>query len=229
MTIMRDPFRDLRLYATKSVIAPDSSASIICDLGCGDGSFIRFIQDDYANSNIVAVDVNRSKIRKAAKFIRASFIIADVRHIPLRQSSCDMVSCLEVVEHMKTTKSFFNDIIRILKRGGIFVISTPNIHSLSTSTAKIAYSISRKKYAAFDTTHTNLYWPERLVKELEESSFHDLHLYGFWLLPVGLSWPPLLLILSRRRCLLKILSKIIRNKFLAKTAFITIVKCKRGM
>jgi len=204
------------------------NASIFCDLGSGDGAFIKLIQDDFPNSRIVGLDLDKSKIREASANDNVDFIVADVHFIPLQQSSCDIVTCLEVVEHINNFASFFNEIERVMKPEGTFVISTPNIRSFSAITASFVYAVLGKKYKAFDETHVNLYRPERIMKRLETFSFHDFRLSGFWLLPSGLSWSPLLSALTTNGRLVRLLSKSFSNKFLVKLAFITIVKCRRG-
>lgn len=52
-----------------------------------------------------------------------------VNPIPMRYGSCDMIVCLEAMEHfiptMATLEDFFADVDRLLKRSGTFILATP--------------------------------------------------------------------------------------------------------
>jgi len=228
MTYVLDPFVYLRLQASSKVIPHNGNLSVICDLACGEGIFMRLVESIFPNALKIGIDIDNKKLKRAKlNTTQTDFILADIRFIPLRLSSCDLIFCFEAIEHLDDTKSFLHEVRRILTSVGSFVISTPNIHSLSSLTAKFVYFMLGKKYVAFDKTHINLFWPNKLFAELERASFKILDINGFWLLPVGLSYPPLLRRLIKHSSIEKILIKTFRNKFLISLAFITIVICKR--
>jgi ubiquinone/menaquinone biosynthesis C-methylase UbiE len=50
--------------------------------------------------------------------------------LPYKDSTFDMVLLSEVIEHVENPNYVINDIHRILKKGGVLIINTPNIHTL---------------------------------------------------------------------------------------------------
>ncbi len=228
MTYIHDPFAYLRLQVIKKLI-PQNKYSTICDLGCGEGLFTEFIEKQTNNSQVIGIDINSKKIERAIINSPSTvYIRGDSTKIPLKSSSCDLVFCFELIEHINNTKSLLQEVRRILKPEGIFILSTPNIHSFTAFTGKIAYFMMNKKYTAFDETHINLFWPERLLDNLRVSNFKKVDIYGIFPYPTGFTYPPFLRKLIKSPYLLKFLSKTFKNKFLVELSFITLVICKGG-
>lgn len=53
-------------------------------------------------------------------------VCSDVEHLPFMESSFDAIVMLEVVEHTRSDKAALAEIRRVLKPGGILVLSTPH-------------------------------------------------------------------------------------------------------
>lgn len=99
------------------------------DLGASDGRLI----DKVINPiNITAVDIYGDEIKKNKA---SKKIICDIRKLPLRDNSYPQVTMLEVIEHQKEEADrlkVLKESFRVLKKGGYFFMSTPNINRLST-------------------------------------------------------------------------------------------------
>jgi ubiquinone/menaquinone biosynthesis C-methylase UbiE len=54
--------------------------------------------------------------------------MADAFNFPFKDESADLVICSHFIEHIKPKRVpvFIQEIRRVLKRGGIFMLSTPN-------------------------------------------------------------------------------------------------------
>jgi SAM-dependent methyltransferase len=50
--------------------------------------------------------------------------------LPMPDDSCDALVCIDGIEHINEQFAFVREVNRILKRGGEFIISTPNISSI---------------------------------------------------------------------------------------------------
>ncbi len=63
---------------------------------------------------------------------RGKFVCGDAIELPFRDETFDLITALEVVEHVapETTHEFFKGIRRVIKKGGRVVISTPNISTI---------------------------------------------------------------------------------------------------
>ena len=60
-------------------------------------------------------------------------IIGDITSLPIKTSSCDVVFCLEVLEHVKNPFKAVEELKRVLKPYGIIIGSTPFMIPIHTS------------------------------------------------------------------------------------------------
>lgn len=93
----------------------------ILDIGCGEGNFLTLNP-----KKIIGLDHNKKSIEICIeKGLQAK--LGDVTKIPFQKNSFDGVHCSHVIEHLYPEDAFkmLNEIGRVLKKGGIFVISTP--------------------------------------------------------------------------------------------------------
>jgi SAM-dependent methyltransferase len=104
-----------------------SSGMKVLDLGCGDGVNLR----RYSPPGATLFGVEMS--HDAARAANASGIyvaIADLnRSLPLRSEEFDVVTSNQVIEHLYDTDRFLQEIHRVLKPGGLLIVSTENLSS----------------------------------------------------------------------------------------------------
>ncbi len=77
---------------------------------------------------VIAVDTEGSYLRKArAVCSRAEFVQASITDLPVRNSSTDSITVLEVLEHLprKVIEKGMSEIDRVLRPGGSLIISVP--------------------------------------------------------------------------------------------------------
>lgn len=89
--IISSPHEKERLEKTISLI-PNDVVSIL-DVGCGDGTFVNNLSNDY---RILAVDQSAS----ALKHVKRLKIFASIENLPFDSGSFDLVVCAEVLEHL---------------------------------------------------------------------------------------------------------------------------------
>lgn len=106
------------------------SRAKILDVGCYDGTFLSLIKNsDNELYGIEASDYGFSESEK--KGIRVKkFFFDDVSNLPFEDGFFDVVTAGEIIEHIYDTDFFLSQIRRILKKGGVFLVSTPNVASL---------------------------------------------------------------------------------------------------
>lgn len=103
----------------------DKQSKSILDLGCGQGAPLKFINKDRLFYT-VGVDIFRPYLEKGKRErIHDGYVICDVRHLPFKKRSFDIVLCLEVLEHMdkEEGKRLIDSIGEIARRQ--VIISTP--------------------------------------------------------------------------------------------------------
>ncbi|MBI2139365.1 class I SAM-dependent methyltransferase [Candidatus Woesearchaeota archaeon] len=110
----------------------------IVDLGCGRG----FIVTELWKKGFTHV----SYCDLADNFDGKAKIMDFNKSIDYPDGSFDAAISTEVVEHLENKYHFFREVKRILKNGGIFVFSTPNINNLFNR----ALYLFRNKFIEFN-------------------------------------------------------------------------------
>lgn len=106
----------------------------ILDIGCGSGLIASFIASKY-NIPVLGIDANESAVefcRSAYHFKNLTFSKLAINEMHYPESSFSKIILLEVIEHIdfQQANMLLNTILKILKPGGLFVVSTPNKKSL---------------------------------------------------------------------------------------------------
>ncbi len=107
----------------------------VVDIGCGTGPLIQELD----RRGVRAVGVDSSPAVLEAAMLRtpdATFHLGSVTGIPLADASMDAAMLIEVVEHLddETLDSAIAEARRVLRPGGVLVITTPNSERLAAST-----------------------------------------------------------------------------------------------
>jgi 2-polyprenyl-3-methyl-5-hydroxy-6-metoxy-1,4-benzoquinol methylase len=113
-------------YIVDHIQAKDSS---ILDIGASGGVFLKGLRNQ-GYTNLTAVDIdNYLQDDVKASF---SFIAVDLNYtaFPIPDTSYDVVTCLSVMEHLENPFHLAREVSRILKPGGIFIMSIPNAFHL---------------------------------------------------------------------------------------------------
>ena len=105
----------------------------LLDVGCGDGDFIFMVKDRF--KECYGVDVSSVRIERAKKRSKdvsdgdnIHFYQCDAdEELPFNNSFFCAVSCIAVLEHVFNPPNVLDEIRRVLKPGGIFIVQVPNI------------------------------------------------------------------------------------------------------
>lgn len=98
----------------------------LVDVGCGTGKFLEEM-DKWANwEQLIGLDgadeaLKFTRRRKAAQVKKADF----EKRLPLADNSVDIITSLDVVEHIADDENLILEIGRILKPGGVVIITVP--------------------------------------------------------------------------------------------------------
>jgi ubiquinone/menaquinone biosynthesis C-methylase UbiE len=80
-------------------------------------------------SSVLGVDLDAEAVEYATKNYgskNVKFVSGDGEKIPAEDGSFDAVVSYETIEHIKDYKTFMDEVKRVLKPGGLFILSTPN-------------------------------------------------------------------------------------------------------
>lgn len=100
----------------------------ILDCGCGDGLYLKTIRElgDY---KIFGFDLNGDSLRLTQKNVNdkpVPLVQGNGSALPYNNNSFDKIFSTEVLEHIPNDLEALNEIYRVLKPGGKFIITVPN-------------------------------------------------------------------------------------------------------
>ena len=119
-------FRDI-------IIRHINSSSRVLDLGAGAG-IIKQLNFRGLTSQICGVDID-DRVLKNPYLDEAK--MCDTESIPYGDNSFDVVICNSVLEHLSAPEKTFKEVYRILKKGGFFIVKTPNKYHYVTILARL--------------------------------------------------------------------------------------------
>lgn len=97
----------------------------VLEAGCGEGYGADLIAD--VANQVIALDYDEATVAH----VRARYPRIDTRHgnlaeLPLPDASVDVVVNFQVIEHLWDQAQFVAECARVLRPGGVFMVSTPN-------------------------------------------------------------------------------------------------------
>lgn len=99
------------------------------DVGCSDGRSTLSVVRDLKNIEIYGLEVVPDRVEKAnTSGIRARVGKAD-ETFPFEDATFDVVTANQVIEHLVNQDKFVDEVYRVLKPGGVFLVCTPSLSS----------------------------------------------------------------------------------------------------
>ncbi|WP_138498279.1 class I SAM-dependent methyltransferase [Nostoc sp. PA-18-2419] len=93
----------------------------VVDIGCGQSPY-KHLLNSY-KTQYYGLDIEDAA--KNFDYDNSQIIHFDGQHIPLADSSMDCFVCTEVLEHVKEPEKFIAEIYRVLKIGGLGIVTVP--------------------------------------------------------------------------------------------------------
>ncbi|HYC90133.1 MAG TPA: class I SAM-dependent methyltransferase [Thermoanaerobaculia bacterium] len=113
--------RHIRAFVTPRLDRILGSGQVVLDAGCGEQPLRRRIEA--AGAHYLGVDVSQNR--------RGSVdLVASLVSIPREDASVDTIVCTEVLEHVPDTAAAFSEMARLVRGGGVILITTPFAYPL---------------------------------------------------------------------------------------------------
>jgi 2-polyprenyl-3-methyl-5-hydroxy-6-metoxy-1,4-benzoquinol methylase len=119
------------------------------DAGCGSGTLSRLLSNE--GCDVLGVDAAEEMVAMAHRLSseaespgRLRFeCIRTIAQLPLPDESIDGVLCSSVLEYVSDPSECLQEFARVLRPGGVLVVSVPNRHSLIRKLRSRAYSVGK--------------------------------------------------------------------------------------
>jgi SAM-dependent methyltransferase len=111
----------------RTVILNYKQGGAILDLGCSSGAFLGTLGS--GSWNLYGIEMEASTASKARTDTGAEVYVGDVLAAPFPPGSFDVITCFDVLEHVYGPREILARVLELLKPGGVFFITLPNIRS----------------------------------------------------------------------------------------------------
>ena len=161
---------------------------LVLDIGCGSGRHTAAVA--LKGAKAVALDRDlatlvdcANRLRDVAPQAAASRVRGDAIRLPFRSGSFDAVIASEVLEHIPDDASAVDEIVRVLRPGGVLALSVPRWFP-----EQLCWTLS-DEYHAIEGSHVRIYTRHRLERLLRNAGLsvkrhhhaHALHSPYWWL------------------------------------------------
>ena len=120
----------------------------VLDCGCGGGYGSDYLAKNGART-VIAIDLSARAIGRAKRIYKRDnlqFMVMDVTDLKFKDRTFDIVISFQVIEHLRDYKKHLLKVKRVLKTGGIFIISTPNKNITSPDREKPVFPFHVKEF-----------------------------------------------------------------------------------
>ncbi len=159
---------------THNVVAEllgDTHQKVILDLPCGEGAFTKRMFEKGAS--IFSADC-----ANIIKVPHSQFSLVDMNgKLPYADATFDGVVCIDGIEHIERPFDFIRECGRIIRKGGVLIISTPNLTALRSRWRYLLTGFHQGEKSPLDESQYTPYHHLSLVSFPELR--YRLHANGF--------------------------------------------------
>jgi ubiquinone/menaquinone biosynthesis C-methylase UbiE len=160
-------FQKLR---TNKILENIGKGEFVLDVGCNDNEkFFREMKEQF--DNYVGIDT-RLKNYDGLNFVK--YFVKD--SLPFRDNSFDTVTMIAVFEHLERKEEAMKEALRVLKKGGKVVMTTPSPKAEPMIRLLAHLGLISKELA---DEHNNLMNKNQIGKLLSEVSFKNVEVSRF--------------------------------------------------
>ncbi len=140
----------------------------VLDIGCGSGHFLKSIKDISKER----FGIDEHSYRTADHTVKEG----DARNLPFENGSMELITMLDVLEHIPESDTALEEVHRVLDRKGLFLMTVPALQFLYSPHDKSNHHVKR-------------YCKKELCDKLERNGFEVLRCSYFntWLFPIEAS------------------------------------------
>ena len=146
------------------------------EFGSGKGGLSLFLKKNFPEIDINLLDAEKDAVEFSKALFKhynvdAKFFVDDFRNLPFPDEYFDFIHGNTVLEHVPDTKQAVTELLRVLKKGGHFLVTVPN---------------SNRKFSGHDVYHTinrfgyfsRTFYPKELESFFTENSCKIVDRFG---------------------------------------------------
>lgn len=139
----------------------------LLEVGCGEGHFLRRAQKVFGR--VSGLDISAEGVAQARKAARGVEVrLADASHLPFPAGAFDAIVAFDLIEHLSEPNKFLAEAFRVLRTGGLLVLSTPNPDSFG-------HRFKKERWFGYrDSTHVSIQSPHEWFLRLKQAGFLPL-------------------------------------------------------
>ena len=104
---------------------PHVAGKRVLEVGCGEGYGTALLAT--TAGSVIGLDYDALTIAHAARrYPQPRFVRGNLAALPLASGSVDVVATLQVIEHVWNHNEFVRGCLRVLRPGGLLLVTTPN-------------------------------------------------------------------------------------------------------
>jgi len=144
-----------------------ASKKLVLDAGCGAAHGVYLLASEC--HAVIGIDISVAALTCARRYHsrdNIEFLAQDVTNLGFRNETFDVVVSFEVIEHLRNYRAYLHEIRRVLKDGGMLVISTPNKRIMSPGRKRPLWKWHHVEFYSYEF--------ESLLKEF----FENVRVFG---------------------------------------------------
>jgi SAM-dependent methyltransferase len=111
----------------RRALPPAGSRPRLLDLGCGPGNMLDLLT---RHGDVYGADYSVDALRFCREREQRRLFRADFHGLPVKSECFDLVTCIDVIEHLRDDQRALAEIGRVLRPSGLLVLTVPAFQSL---------------------------------------------------------------------------------------------------
>ena len=124
----------------------------ILDVGCLNGNFYNFLKERQITiKSFTGIDFSSQLIKRAhLRFPEQTWIVSDCLKLPFDDKSFDVVTLMEILEHINSPNAAIKEACRVCKNKGFVIVTVPNGEKIKDAAHIWSYTVSDMFNMLFD-------------------------------------------------------------------------------
>lgn len=142
------------ITSTSHYLTPNSS---ILDIGCASGKLLEELRD-LGYRDLTGIDISEYAVSQTRAKGFQKVVVANLQEsTDLPGDHYDVVFMLDVIEHFTRPYDALREVLRLMKPGGVLIVTTPNANSILKYLLRERWALSDKTHVFYFTQFTISY------------------------------------------------------------------------